>query len=141
MSEQKMCKKCGTRPVYSEVMPYCALCFNTLDLSDPKERYEHRFYGQKLEWEKFPNLWEAEKKRRAEYRKTHKEQINANNKKYQQTHKEQFAAYQKKYRQQHREQWNAYQREYARRKREENKTIRERMAQLEAQLDKLQQAR
>lgn len=141
MSEQKMCKKCGTRPVYSEVMPYCALCFNTLDLSDPKERYEHRFYGQKLEWEKFPNLLEAEKKRRAEYRKTHKEQIKANNKKYQQTHKEQFAAYQKKYRQQHREQWNAYQREYKKRKAAEASALRERVAQLEAQLDKLQQAR
>lgn len=141
MSEQKMCKKCGVRPAHSEVMPFCALCFNTLDLSDPVERNEYRYYGQKLEWEKYPHLWEEEKKRRAEYRKTHKEEIKLANRKYQQTHKEKFAAYQKKYKETHREQWNAYQREYKKRKAAENKALRERVAQLEAQLDKLNTAK
>lgn len=119
MSEKKLCRKCGEREVANDNCPYCAYCWNHLDLSDPKERNAYSYYGNKMFWAQHPEAWEKEKQRRIEYNENHKEQIKESKKKYLANN---------------REKWNAYQRQYQKRKREEIKAKLARLAELEKQI-------
>lgn len=160
MEEKKMCEYCGkveADPGY----PVCHHCFViTMQWGTPAQKQRMKYYLQKEQMEKDPVLkeqvmsarrkavrkyYEENKEKIFEYNKKYRaenyEKIKQRNRIYQQEHKEQSKEYQKKYISTHREQWNAYQREYKKRKAAEASALRERVAQLEAQLDKLQQAR
>lgn len=113
--EKKVCEYCNKEPRY-DIFPVCENCLKiTMQWGTQAQKQRMNYYFQKKEMENNAEL----KARVLEQRKK--------------------AA--KKYQDSHREQWNAYQREYKKRKAAEASALRERVAQLEAQLDKLQQAR
>ena len=113
--EKKLCEYCGKEETY-DIFPVCEKCLKiTMQWGDNAQKNRLRYYFNKKEMEKNPEL----KQQKAQKRR-------AITKRYMQTHKEQ---------------WNAYQREYKRRKQEqarkaiaENKAIREELAQLKKQL-------
>lgn len=115
---EKVCRGCSRERELFNDSPFCRECYTKIKYSP---------------WEK--------SMKQVIYYVEHKKEIKQKRKEYQQAHKEQVAAANKKYVQSHREQWNAYQREYKKRKAAENKALRERVAQLEAQLDKLNTAK
>ena len=111
MTENKLCRKCHERPVANEILPFCPYCWNHLDSTIPEERNALVYYGNKMYYAKHPEL---EKKDKEQKRKWHNDYIAKN-----------------------REKWNAYQREYKKRKAAENKALKQRVAELEQQLNSM----
>jgi hypothetical protein len=112
--EKKLCEYCGKEQAY-DVFPVCENCLKiTMQWGEPAQKQRMKYYFQKKEME--------------------------NNAEFKARVMEQRKMAQKKYQKSHREQWNAYQREYKKRKAAEAKTLREKVAQLEAQLNAAKQA-
>lgn len=158
--EGQMCEICKTEAVM-EGYPVCLKCFHfAMQWGTPAQKQRMRYYLQKERMGKDPEykaqVLAARNASVKKYREKNKEKFKEYSKRYVEKHWEKIKAYQreyykeyrkeheeqvkeagKRYRETHKEQRNAYQRAYNKRRTAENRALKQRVAELEQQLNSM----